>query len=141
MVTEAFGKFKFSDLSLVYQPFGCGSFVVYFDDEEFSLFYEEGFVPAFVADASDEHPSFTFSVVESPISYRLHLVEISTVSLVDPALVDQPYADCVLTAILDHPHLANRFLPIGIYWLFADDLMEVTIVLDLLYSQIVNFKL
>lgn len=141
LVAEALWKLKSCYFSLVYQPLGRGSFIVYFDYKEFSFFYEEGFVPAFVADASNKHPSLSFSVVEGPVSYRFHLVEISTVSLVDPALVDESYADCVLTTILNHPHLANGFLPIHVDRLFADDLMEVAIVLDLLYPQIAYLEL
>ena len=134
MVAKALGKLELCYLSLVYQPLCCGSFVIYLYDQELSFFDEERFVPAFVADASNEHSALSFSVVESPISYRLHLVEISTVSLVDSALIDQPDAYCVLSTVLDNSNFANGLFSIDVYGLFADDLMEVAVVLDLLHS-------
>lgn len=140
LVAEALGKLEPCYFTLIYQPLCRGLFVVYFDDKKFSFFDKKGFVPALVADASDEHPSLSFSVVEGPETYWFHLVEISTISLVYSVLVNQSYADCVLTAILNHSHLANCFFSIDIYRLFADDLMEITIVLDFLYSQVAYLK-
>ena len=69
LVSEALGKLKPCYFTLIYQPLCRGSFVVYFDDKEFSFFDKEGLVPALVADASHEHPSLSFSVVEGPVTY------------------------------------------------------------------------
>lgn len=69
------------------------------------------------------------------------MVEIPTVSLVDSVLIDQSDANCILSAVLNHSDLTNSLFSIDVYGLFADNLMEVAIVLDLLYSQIVDLEL
>lgn len=69
------------------------------------------------------------------------MVEIATIPFVYSVLIDQSDANSILSSVLDYSDLASGLFSIDVDGLFADDLMEISIILDLLHSQVVYLEL
>jgi hypothetical protein len=100
LVPERLWQLESSHFALIDHPLSNIFVVIDLNGEDFALIDEQRLIPASHAIAPHEHTSLSSSVVECPETNGLRLVVITTVSLTNAVLIDEPNADCVLPSVL-----------------------------------------